>query len=877
MTDWVAFSCAEDIGATVSRDTYGIPWITAQDPWTLAYAQGVVTAWDRAWQLDCEHRRMIGATAEVFGHTGLAWDIFARQMRLSQTARSCYHNLTEADQVWFSAYAAGVNRGLLAGAQTGGEVTAAKSTVLPWQPWTPLGVMMSHNMFISNFPTKLFRGAMGEAGHKKLADLLTAGTESTDGSNAWAVNDCLHGGPILCADPHRILEYPGSYQQIRLTCDRFDVAGLAFPGVPGTPHYGQNDHISWAVTSAMVAATDLFREELSEHTGEVTARGPDGQDAVTVNQTRVYVRGRHEPVNVPLIETERGPVLTTVMSYPVSVRMMPRVLGRSGAEVTQDLMAARTASEAMEVLTGWVDPINRVIVTDSQGTILEQHCGAAPAASQITDTITPAWAEAARSPGLHQWPPAQQTLQVAAANEPHPDSASLRPVYCPPGRVQQIVGALPTGPEATVAQMLQLQTDTVKHTVPSWVALLPEFFDGWDADMSALSITAATFARVRHELVKALMALSPQLPQATGGVLGAWCDLRPWLGHLIDHGDPEQYVKLVAPTQRWIDIVQAVGADVAAMEPTLWGDLHRLRPYVYEAEHLIGAGESFIAPGTAITSDYMDTEACVGGDVDTVCATSWTPGVDFDCTRGPAARVVWVTGNREASRWVVPFGTHHRHHRTDQLPHWVRGRTIAVTASAATTSTEQWQAVATQPVSALVRNVVNTSGGPILIAQVRPDEDADTIHRWASQDRAHYWQMGGHDVGKVREIYEYLTYVNTHEVLMMWFGRTPIALVHMYDPRAEDVGEHYEVLAGDMGVHFMLAPPEEFPRKVVPKFFTAVLECLFADPQVQRVVVEPDARNSTAIKRCERMGFTFCKEISLPNKKAWLGFLDRPV
>lgn len=876
MTDWVDFTCTEDVGATVARDTYGIPWVMAADPWALAFAQGAVTATDRAWQLDCEHRRMAGTTAEVFGETGVAWDTFARQLQLAETAQRCYHNLGEADQVWFAAYAAGVNRALLQGAREGGEVAAATSTVVPWQPWTPLGVMLSHNLFITNFPVKLFRGALHDAGLGRLADLLTGGTEETGGSNSWAVQESFHGGPMIAADPHRILEYPGCYQQIRLTCKDFDVAGLAFPGVPGVPHFGQNDHVSWAVTSGMVAATDLFREELETTPHGMTARGPDGPEPVSASETQIYVRGQDNPVTVPLLQTARGPVLTTVMPYPVSVRMMPRVLGRTGVEVTRRLMGARTATEAIGVLDEWVDPINRVVVADTSGAVMERHCGAAPAPEHATAIITPAWAEKAHTSGLHEWPPARSVTRVVAANERHPDTAPLNPVCCPTDRVERIAATLTTAPDATVAHMLELQADTVKATVPSWARLLPEFFDGWDGDMSALSFTAAAFARVRHGLVKALYAVSPKLPDQAGGVLGAWCDLRPWLGYLIDHADPEAYLKEIAPEESWADMVTAVGAAVAAQEPTMWGDLHRLRPYVYETPHLVGGGQSFITPGTTITPDYMDTEVAVGGDADTVCATSWTPGFNFDCTRASAARVVWVTEARDASRWVVPFGSHHRHHRTDQLSHWTRGRTIPVMATPAVRDDMEWHAVAAQPVGALVRNVVDTGNGPILVAHVRPDEDVDTIYRWATQDRAQFWRMGDHTQEQVQGIYEYLTYVNTHEVLLMWFGRTPIALVHMYDPRAEAVGEHYDVRDGDVGLHFMMAPREEFPRQVVPEFYRSLVETLFSDPDTRRVVVEPDARNTAAIKRAKTLGFVFEREIELPDKTARLGFLVRP-
>ncbi|WP_163571077.1 penicillin acylase family protein, partial [Klebsiella pneumoniae] len=81
-----------------------------------------------------------------------------------------------------------------------------------------------------------------------LAAALISPRPDADGSNAWAVRVGAEGAPLVAADPHRLLELPGVYQQVRLVVeaerprDRVDVVGLAFPGVPGVPHVGQSEH-----------------------------------------------------------------------------------------------------------------------------------------------------------------------------------------------------------------------------------------------------------------------------------------------------------------------------------------------------------------------------------------------------------------------------------------------------------------------------------------------------------------------------------------------------------------------------------------------------------------------------------------------------------
>ena len=73
----------------VYRDTWGIPHLRADDPYELAFAQGRVTALDRAWQIEVERRRATGTSAAVLGPEAVPWDRFARQVRLADTAQRC--------------------------------------------------------------------------------------------------------------------------------------------------------------------------------------------------------------------------------------------------------------------------------------------------------------------------------------------------------------------------------------------------------------------------------------------------------------------------------------------------------------------------------------------------------------------------------------------------------------------------------------------------------------------------------------------------------------------------------------------------------------------------------------------------------------------
>ena len=71
-----------DVAGRCHRDAHGVPTLVAASLPELAYLQGWHVATERAWQVDCEHRRVTGMGAEVFGPPAVANDVAARQMDL---------------------------------------------------------------------------------------------------------------------------------------------------------------------------------------------------------------------------------------------------------------------------------------------------------------------------------------------------------------------------------------------------------------------------------------------------------------------------------------------------------------------------------------------------------------------------------------------------------------------------------------------------------------------------------------------------------------------------------------------------------------------------------------------------------------------------
>ncbi|WP_103513235.1 GNAT family N-acetyltransferase [Streptomyces sp. SM13] len=416
----------------VFRDDWGIPHLRAADALALARAQGHVTALDRAWQLETERHRVLGTSASHLGAEAVDWDRFVRRARIADTARRCYDRLAPETAAWVRAYVDGVNEGLSEGAAHAPEFAAVGLAPGRWEPWTPLGVWLSTHILFAGFPTKLWREEVARRLGEDRTNLFATDGPGTAGSNGWLLTGArtATGAPIVAGDPHRFIEDPGVYQQIRLACPEFDVVGLAVPGIPGIAHFGHTGHVAWAITNAMADYQDLYREQLRRTPdGGVEALGPDGWYRAHAHTETIEVAGA-DPEPVEVIETERGPVI--IGSDPgagppaegtrpepgepaegtrpepgepaegtrpepgepaegtrpepdepggdtfISLRHPPRVTGELGFDVLPALLRARTVADLDTALDRWAEPVNVVLAADTAGGTLHRVAGHVP-------------------------------------------------------------------------------------------------------------------------------------------------------------------------------------------------------------------------------------------------------------------------------------------------------------------------------------------------------------------------------------------------------------------------------------------------------------------------------------------------------------------
>ncbi len=682
------------------RDPFGIPHVRATSLSGLAFGQGEVTALDRTWQLEWLRRRATGTTAAAIGSAGLDWDVLARRTRIVDVARRAHDGLDDETAAFVADYVAGVNAGL-ADPSCAEVPELAALGVVPhaWEAWTPLAVFVAQHLLFANLGGKLWaqrvRDALGAD-----ADLLDPeGAETpVGGSNAWGVGPgrTASGLPLVGGDPHRVIESPGVYQQVRLSCqdpdrpqDCFDVAGFAFPGVPGTPHFAHAGSVAWAITNAMADYQDVYAVALTEgHGGTVRDR-----------RTEVVEVRDAEPVTVEVLRTAHGDVIEGDLASGrgLALRSSVAELGDCGFGALLPLLRARSAADVDRALEAWVEPVNNVVVADVGGDLRYRLAGRVPlrAGSNRHGVAEPDEPGTGWTGWLDPLPrevPGPDGEVVTANERRGPESEAVGAVFAPPYRADRIRALLAGRDDLTPADFVAVHDDDLldERARLGWGSPADTGAGPWDGRMTAGSADAAAYAAWRSALVRrlvaepALAALRAEAHPDTGlsRVLASFLDLTTRVARALP-------ALLGRDRPLGIDVLahaaaaraEVVAARAAGTLPTTWGETHVLTPV-----HALATARRDVADLAAVPA------VPVSGDTDCVRCTASYPATTDAVSRGSVARYVWDLAERSAGGWVVPTGAaadpRSAHHH-DQLDAWAAGRLVPIV--------DDWAELSEQP------------------------------------------------------------------------------------------------------------------------------------------------------------------------------------
>jgi penicillin G amidase len=394
----------------VLRDRWGVAHIYAANQDDLFFAQGVVAAQDRLFQMDWWRRTARGELAEVLGSSAVDGDRFARLMR--------YRG--DLDAEWASygpdarAIAVAFTRGINAYLEHLGDRLPIEFQRLgyrpqPWQPEDCLG-RMAGVVMTRNFRFEIERAALIAAVGIDLArklsptepvrpfapvpglDLSGAGstvltgfdaaTRTLDlskvdvsgfdgGSNNWVIDGSRSTSrkPLLANDPHRAVALPSLRYLVHLNGAGWNVIGGGEPALPGVA-IGHNERIAWGITLVGMDQSDLYVEET--HAADPRKyRVGDQWQSMQVVREKLAVRGQASPVEVELCFTRHGPVLyeDRARHQAYALRWVGSEPGTAGYLGSLALDQAGNWDEFLAAAARWKLPAENLVYADVDGNI----------------------------------------------------------------------------------------------------------------------------------------------------------------------------------------------------------------------------------------------------------------------------------------------------------------------------------------------------------------------------------------------------------------------------------------------------------------------------------------------------------------------------
>lgn len=165
--------------------------------------------------------------------------------------------------------------------------------------------------------------------------------------------------------------------------------------------------------------------------------------------------------------------------------------------------------------------------------------------------------------------------------------------------------------------------------------------------------------------------------------------------------------------------------------------------------------------------------------------------------------------------------------------------------------------------------------GTFALCHLEPKADSSLMHNWFSRDYARFWNMGHYSQKEIECFYEKMNASGHAAAFIGYCDSTPAFIMESYDPLHDQVGRHYDVLPGDWGMHFLVAPPQ----KTIPGFTLAIIRTVlayhFQQRGIRRLVVEPDVRNDKVHALNRKVGFVYAGTVELEEKTAALAFVTR--
>ena len=180
------------------------------------------------------------------------------------------------------------------------------------------------------------------------------------------------------------------------------------------------------------------------------------------------------------------------------------------------------------------------------------------------------------------------------------------------------------------------------------------------------------------------------------------------------------------------------------------------------------------------------------------------------------------------------------------------------------------------PAGAVVYTTTSPVIGRVEFVVLDPIADLDLLHDWVRRPESRFWGLAELPRDELRDLYLFVDGLPSHHAFLVCREGSPSALLQTYAPEHDPLGEVYDTLPGDVGLHFLIGDRGTPVPRFSVHLFDLVAEFAFSRPVVDRLLVEPDVRNQRAVAFFTRKaGFLLGPRVSLPDKTGQLAFLAR--
>ena len=166
--------------------------------------------------------------------------------------------------------------------------------------------------------------------------------------------------------------------------------------------------------------------------------------------------------------------------------------------------------------------------------------------------------------------------------------------------------------------------------------------------------------------------------------------------------------------------------------------------------------------------------------------------------------------------------------------------------------------------------------GEISIQSFDLNKDSKILHDWVNREYAVFWGMQNTSIQEVKKQYQKLMEPEHYKVFVGVYNNEKAFFVECYDPTQDIIKTYYNAKSSDCGIHIIMAP---LSKPKISNFtfymFKSVIDFVFSNQEIDRIIVEPDIGNLKMFNLCKRVGFKLSKKIQLPNKTAIIAYLEK--